>query len=445
MRYTAKQLSVARTATVLAFVVGMLTILLVLYVKFGGGIPGVTNTGYKVDAAFPDVQNLVRDSDVEMAGVPIGKVLGLATQGGHDEVTMVLHHNAPLHQGAAVQIRAKTMLNETYVQITDGSGPALPSGARLPLAAVQNETTINDVLNTLDPTVRAKTAALIEELQAATAGQGGNIDQTLAALGDVGRNGDTVFDVLANQSADVQQLVKQTATLLGVLDEGQGQIAQLVTSAQQVNQTTANARASVAGTISSLPGLMQAIKGAAGSVQTLSTTLQPIAANLQQAAPTLDADLVELPGVTTQLRQINPPLQAVLQVAPATLTPVQTTATAIDQLNPSLAYTLSELNPMVAYLAPYRADLGSFASNFGATAAHQCGAGCPNYTVAEPILNANSYENTDPSTGQTNLVSGPSSGGLGVNADPGPGQINGSTTSPQPPPPSYTPVLREKY
>jgi hypothetical protein len=122
---------------------------------------------------------------------------------------------------------------------------------------------------------------------------------------------------------------------------------------------------------------------------------------------------------------------------------VRTTATNIDQLNPSLAYVLSELDPSVAYLAPYRADIGSFISNFGATAAHTCGPGCPNYTVAEPLLNANTYEATDPSTGQTNAVTGP--GGLGVNADPQPGQINGSTTSPQPPPPNYTPVQRLRY
>lgn len=443
MRFSAKQLSAARTATVLAFVGGMLTILVVLYVKFGGSLPGVTNTGYKIDAQIPDVQNLVRDSDVEMAGVPIGKVIGLSASGPTDRVTMVLHHNAPLHQGATLQVRAKTLLNETYVQIVDGNGPALPSGTDLAATAVHSETTINDVLNSLDPTVRAKTATLIEELQAATAAQGGNLDQTLAALGDVGRNGGTVFDILANQSGDLQQLVKQTATLLGVLDEGQGQIAQLVTSAQQVNQTTAAAQASVAGTIQALPGLMQAIGGASGSVQTLSTTLQPIAANLAAAAPSLNLDLAELPGVTTQLRQINPALQSVLVAAPATLGPVQTTASDIDTFNPSLAYTLSELNPMVEYLAPYKADIASFASNFGATAAHTCGPGCPNYTVAEPLFNANTYENTNPTTGQTSLVTGPT--GLGVNADPLPGQINGSTSSPQPPPPSYTPVLREKY
>jgi phospholipid/cholesterol/gamma-HCH transport system substrate-binding protein len=433
MRYSATTLSRLRTTTVLVFVVGILTILGVLFVKFGGNIPGLTNTGYRFHAQFQNIQNLVTDGDVEMAGVPVGKVEGITHQGNHELVTMVLHRNAPIHQGAKVQIRAKTLLNETYVQITDGTGAPVKSGGTLPLGAVKNDTTLNDVLNALNPTARAQAGALISELQQATAGQGGNLNQILGGLGDIGRNGQTVFDILANQNVDLQQLVKQTATLMAVLDEGQGQIAQLVTSAQQVNRTTAAARASVAGTIQALPGLMQSIQGSASSVQTLSQTLLPISANLQRAAPELNHDLVVLPSITTQLRQLNPTLESMLQVAPATLGPLPTTAGDLDQLNPSFAYTLSDLDPSVAYLAPYKADIASFISNFGATAAHQDCATCATYTETEVNVNANS---TEPSTLQPPIS---------VNANPSPGQINGVHSSPQPPPPNYTDVQRLKY
>lgn len=437
MRYSAATLSRLRTATVLVFVVGMLAVLGGLFVKFGGHVPGFTGGGYRIRAtlAGEQLQNLVANGDVEMAGVPVGKVQGVGRQGGHEVVTILLHHNAPLHQGATLEVRAKTLLNESYVQLTDGSGAQLPSGATLPLTAVHPQTTLNDVLNALDPAVRAKTQALITELQQATAAQGGNLNQILGGLGDIGRNGSTVFDILANQDADLQQMVKQTATLLGVLDEGQGQIAQLVTSAQQVNQTTAAARSSVAGTIQSLPALMQAVRGAAGSVQLLSTTLSPIAANLDQAAPDLNADLQTLPQVTTELRQLNPILTGALQASPPTLGPVQTTAAQVDQLNPSLAYVLSDLDPMVGYLAPYSRDIGSFISNFGAVAGHTS-PGFPNYTVAEPELNANSSESPNLVTTQP--------GGLMADANPAPGQINGSSSSPSGPQP-YTPVQRLKY
>lgn len=433
MRYSARQLSALRRTVVAVFVVGMFGILTVLYVKFGGAIPGVTGTGYKVAAGFTDIQNLVPDSDVEMAGVPIGKVQTITRSGDHLEVTMVLQHNAPLHQGATVQIRPKTLLNETYVQVADGSGAALPSHSSLPPSAVRTETSLNDVLNTFDAPTRAATGQLVTELQQATASQGDNLNQILGALGDVGRSGHTVFDILASQTGDLQQLVKQTATLVGVLDEGQGQIGQLVTSAQQVNQTTAGAQAAVAATVSRLPGLMQSIQGASGSVTLLSTTLQPIANNLQASAPNLNYDLVHLPPLTRQLDAILPSLQGTLQEAPATLAPVRTTAAQVDTLLPPLAYTLSDIDPMVAYLAPYQRDIGAFFSNFGAAVSHQDCATCATYTVAEPLFDANSVESP-------NLAPG-----LRVNADPLPGQSNPSGADPQPPAPSYTQVQRLRY
>lgn len=449
MRYSARTLSGLRTTVVVVFVGGMLAILGVLYVKFGGSVPGITGKGYQLTAQFKNVQNLVTNSDVEMAGVPVGKVEGVTQASGHVDVQMVLSKNAPIHSGATVQIRPKTLLNETYVQIFDGNGAGMPSHSTLPLSQAQNETTLNDILNTLNAPTRASTGQLITELQQATAKQGDNLNQILGALGDVGRNGQTVFDILANQSTDLQQLVKQTATLVGVLDEGQGQIGQLVTSAQQVNQTTANAQAAVAATVQSLPGLMQSIQGASGSVQLLSTTLQPIAQNLQSSATDLNYDLVTLPGINRQLDALLPTLRATLAEAPATLGPVQTTSTQINQLIPSLAYTLSDLDPMVAYLAPYRADVAAFFSNFGAAVSHcdsglgTCGPGAePTSALAETIINSNS---TEPPT-----LAGPAypnGTGLSANAIPLPGESNGSHAVPQPSPPpaAYPQVQRLKY
>lgn len=433
MRYSGRQLSALRTGVVLAFVVGMFGILGLLYVKFGGAVPAVTGTGYKISAPFTDIQNLVTNSDVEMAGVPIGKVQRLARDGDHVVATMVLHQNAPVHQGVTMQIRPKTLLNETYIQVFDGNGPAMPTNATLTKASVQSQTTFNDIINTFDAPTRDATGVLISQLQASTAGQGDNLNQILGSLGDVGRNGYTVYDILSSQSNDLQQLVKQTATLVGVLDEGQGQIGQLVTSAQQVNQTTANASSAVSATIRGLPGLMESIRTASPSVQLLSTTLQPIANNLQASAVNLNYDLIHLPPLTRQLDGLLPTLQTTLQSAPATLVPVRTTATEINQLLPSLAYTLSDLDPMVAYLAPYRRDAASFFSNFGAATAHQDCATCKTYTVAETLFNANSVESTTLQPG------------VSVNADPLPNQINATGTAPQPPPPNYTRVQRLKY
>ncbi|MGH9060278.1 MAG: MlaD family protein, partial [Acidimicrobiales bacterium] len=383
-------------------------------------------------------QNLAPSGDVEMAGVPVGVVTTEVRKGRYIDVTMDLHRNAPLHKGATLQIRPKTTLNETYVQIFDGNGPALPSHTFLPIDATRNNTTINDLLNKLDPTTRAAVGPLLVELQGATAGQGDNLGQLLAGLGEIGRTGHTVYDVFAAQSGDLQQLVKQTATLMAVLDEGQGQIADLTTVSQNVNAVTAANADSVSQVIQALPPLMTQINNSSGSIQTLASTLAPIASNLRAAAPDLNASVVGLQPEYLQLRDLLPTLQTTLQESPPTLVPIQTTAQDLTALSPPAGYFLSDFDPFVAYMQPYRQDMGAFYANFGASGAHAACAnppqGCQYFTQSQGI--------TYPPPSNNDTVG---SNTLPANAIMPPNSSNPAGQSPSDQSPGYQQVTRAKY
>lgn len=440
MRFSAKALGRARTASVIAFITSMLVVFGVFYVKFGGSIPHLTNNNYQVTAQFTDIQNLVSSGDVEMAGVPVGVVTSEQRAGRYVKVTMDLHRNAPLHQGTTVQIRPKDTLNETYVQIFDGNGPTLRNHSTLPPSAQVNNTTLNDVLNKLDPPTRAATGQLLQELQVDTAGQGDNLGEILSGLGDVGRTGHTVYDIMASQSADLQQLVKQTATLMAVLDEGQGQIADLTTASQKVNQVTAQNADSLGQVIQALPPLLTNVQNSSSSVQTLSQTLNPIATNLRAAAPDLNASLVGLQPEYVQLRGLLPTLQTTLQESPATLLPVQTTASDLTSLAPVAGYFLSEFNPFVEYMQAYRRDTAAFISNFGASGGHiDCPpppqGNCQYYTESQGV--------TYPPPSEADTVGGPN--GLPENAIMAPNTDNGTGQPVPGPSGGYPTVSREKY
>jgi phospholipid/cholesterol/gamma-HCH transport system substrate-binding protein len=429
MRVSATTLSRGRSATVVIFVLVSLAIFVELYVKFGGAIPFVTGKGYKISADFPNIQNLATDGDVEMAGVPIGKVSAITRHGTKVEVTMILSKSEPLHQGATVQIRPKTLLNETYVQITDGSGATLASKTLLPTGSVEQETTLNDVLNSFGAPTRKATGQLLLNLQSATANQGTNLNQVVAGLAQAGRQGESVLDILANQNADLQQLVKQSASLVGTLDEGQGQIGDLASAAQRVSQASSNVAGSLAETVQDLPPLITTVQGDASSVISLSDALAPIAANLKTAAPDLNADLVELAPDTTGLRADLPALTTTLNEAPATLTPLPTTSTNLNNLLPSAAKGLANLNPMVAYLAPYNADLAGFISNFGAAVGH-VSPGNPDFAASQELVNGDSLQDL---------------GVAATNAGPAPRSNNNSSQAPAPLGTSYAyPHIQEE-
>ncbi|MGH9040161.1 MAG: MlaD family protein, partial [Acidimicrobiia bacterium] len=240
MRCSPAFLRRARSTTVVVFVAAMALIFAVLWVNFGGGIPGVTG-GYRVTAVLADTQNLVYDSEIRIAGVPVGKVREVQRTPEGVEIGMEVRGDAvPLHEGATVVLRAKTLIEETYLEVTDGTGEALADGAKLPASAEQLSVKFDDLLDTLPPETRASLASAVRRLGVATEGEAEALSDTLAALGRLGRDGHDALDVLAAQSDDLASLVRETTNLLAVLDEGEGQIARLVTTAERLTRASAS-------------------------------------------------------------------------------------------------------------------------------------------------------------------------------------------------------------
>lgn len=338
-----------------------------LWVNSGGRIAGVSSDGYLVSVKIPHVENLVYDSDVMIAGVKVGKVSDVKVDGNGADVTMRFTTAAPLHGGATVQVRAKTLVDETYLEVTDGDGAALPNHARLAPGAGKQGTTVNDVLVSLDRPARDALGGVVNGLGATTTGSRKSISQALTGLGEFGRQGSDVIAALAAQSGDLKQLTANSAALLAALNARQGELAQVVTQANALTKATANNSGDIAAAMRSLPGLIQSAQAAGGSLSSLGENLQPVAADLRAAAPNLTAALKALPETTRNLKALLPALNSVLDSAPTTLDLVPQTASAVRNLIPGLKVDLGDVNPMLAYLEPYGRDVAAFLVDFGQT------------------------------------------------------------------------------
>ncbi|WP_116200532.1 MlaD family protein [Amycolatopsis circi] len=369
MRIPHAVLPVLRLVMLLAFVLVCALVFGYLWVSSGGKLPVVSQPGYQVVLHLDKASNLVKDSDVMVAGVKVGKVDQLSVQGGKADVVLQLEKSAPLHQGATVQVRAKTLINETFLEITDGRGQELASGTVLPDSAGKPATELNDVLASLDPGTRNALASSVRSLGAATKDGKASISQALQGLGDLGREGKTTLDALAGQSEDLKHLMGSTTTLLAALDTRQGEIGQLVDNANQLVSATSGNSKQLEDVLRKLPGLMDTARTATGSLNKVSGALSPVAANLNIAAPDLSAALKELPQTSADLRALLPSLNGVLAQAPATLQRVPAVAQDVRNLVPALQVDLSDLNPMLGFLRPYGHDLAAFFTNFAQTLA----------------------------------------------------------------------------
>src|SRR5207302_6137331 len=102
---------------------------------------------------FQNAFNLADQADVRVAGVSVGKVVGkqLDTKASGTLVTIQLNNKyAPIHRNATAILRNKTLLGETYVQLTPGSrnSPPVPDGGTLSNSQVVPAVQLDEIFNT---------------------------------------------------------------------------------------------------------------------------------------------------------------------------------------------------------------------------------------------------------------------------------------------------------
>jgi len=123
----------------LAFALSCFGLILFLWVAFGGPIP-LGPQSYRFEIPLSQANQLATESDVRISGVSVGKVkaIALGSDGlAHATVEMDARY-APIPTNTRAILRQKTLLGETYVELTPGSDsqPSLPEGGTLPVASV---------------------------------------------------------------------------------------------------------------------------------------------------------------------------------------------------------------------------------------------------------------------------------------------------------------------
>lgn len=357
-----------RTAVVLAFLAATVGVILYLLSGTALRVPLLDEPrGYEVVVTLDDADNLATGSQIRTAGVQIGDVRSIEQSGDHVRVVLsVYSDHAPWHEGVSVRVGARSLVEETYLDVRDGTGEQLSSGAVLPASAIKHSTQLRDVLASMDAKTRNQLSGLLRSLGAGSKGTGDQVADVLAGLGDLGREGHTALDAIEAQSADLRKLVGHTRTLLDALDTGDGQLATMVENAQRLTSATSGQHQALAESMRLLPGVVDSAGVAGDALTELSGSLAPVARNLDTAAPHLTAALRELPATSADVRGMLPALSGVLDRAPATLDRTPRLSNDMGALTPTAITMLRDVNPMLAYLKPYGPEIAAWLANFNA-------------------------------------------------------------------------------
>ena len=153
-------------------------ILLYLWLTFGGSVP-LRAEGYRFEVKFPEATQLAQEADVRISGVNVGKVKTKKPddETGLTDATIEIDSKyAPIPRDTRAILRQKTLLGETYVELTPGDrdgAEAAPTAAssRWPRWRRRSSSTRSSAPSTRRPARRSPTTSTSRAGPSATGGQ----------------------------------------------------------------------------------------------------------------------------------------------------------------------------------------------------------------------------------------------------------------------------------
>ena len=232
---------------------------------------------------------------VELSGARVGSVDRVRYSNGYALIGVSIdpRYASQLHADTTAAIRPHGLLGPKFVYLQGGSNGRLRDGASIPLSRTTVSTDFDQVLNELQPDVRANLKTIFVELGKAADGRGAQMN--------------TAFQALGQSSADVSS----TTT---VLHNRADDLAGLIIASEQLDRDLQNAPIDrqIADTDLVLSGLVQVEDSIGSGIDHTAAVTQELDTALQGNSANLAHILSKGPATVDQLRVVAGELDAVI-------------------------------------------------------------------------------------------------------------------------------------
>ena len=374
--------TLGRVMAMVLFALSCFGILMYLWVSFGGPTP-LKPTGYRFDVKMPESALLVNEAPVRMAGLDVGKVKekALQRQGGQTVTIEMNRDFAPIPADSRVTLRQKSLLGQIYIEITPGSKEAgeLEDGGKLPPAAVEETVDFDELISTFDKPTRENYRGWIKELaRAIENGRGEDLNDAFANFVAFTEDGNSVLEILDEQDPALRRLIKNTGVTLGAINRRYGEFGQFVTNANDFFGALASRNDALADTIQVFPTFLEESRLTFDRLKVFAQDTRPLVRELQPVALQLRPTLRDLGKLAPDLEHLFRSLEPVIDESGKTLPEAEKFLRCLNGSDPcdedpqgnkqpgvleSLYPYLEELNPILAYLNYYQAQVGAFFTN----------------------------------------------------------------------------------
>jgi phospholipid/cholesterol/gamma-HCH transport system substrate-binding protein len=366
--------SVGRILTMVAFALSCFGILVFLWLSFGGSVP-LKPEGYRVNIAFPEATQLAKEAEVRISGVKVGRVKTTKPNkqtGLTDTELEIDARYAPLPKDTHAILRQKTLLGETYVELSPGSGGTrgggdesrmVPDGGELARGQVAETVELDEILRTFDPVTRERFSTWLDQQGQAVRGQAGAISDALALLTPFAENTDDVLKVLRVQSGATRAFVRDTGVVFTALSERKDQLRELIANSNRVWTAIGSRDEQLADTFRVFPTFLREGRATTKRATAFAKDANPLIDQLRPAARQISPTLVDLDKLAPDLRgffkDLGPFVTAARTGLPATSQVLDNTRPVLRRLDPFLR----QLTPIVDYLGLYKREIASFLAN----------------------------------------------------------------------------------
>ena len=391
-----------RILVAVGFTLSCFGLLLFLWVTFGGPVPFKPKS-YRFTADFPEAITLQKEADVRIGGVSVGKVkeIGLAPESEcHANPTVcnttratieIDPQYAPISSDARAILRQKTLLGETYVELTTGSqvqpgqssqttsaqsgsidvgqlsgGDAphpIPEGGHLAQTQVQDETQIDEIFQGFDKPTREAFQSWMQNSALAVNGRGLDLNDALGNLGPFASDASDVLGTLRSQEQSLRTLVHDTGDVFAALTAHDQALAGAVVGANRTFGALASQSRALSDTFKIFPTFenegrltLNRLKSFAEDARPVFHDLRPVARNL---SPTLRDVRKLAPKAHKLFENFDPLIRASATGFPSLSSFLRELRPVMDGLDPFL----QNLNPVVRWLDYQAPVVTDFLSN----------------------------------------------------------------------------------
>ena len=362
--------SVARILVAVGFAISCFVLALFLWLAFGGPIP-LKAEGYRFTVPFKEATQLAQESDVRISGVSVGKVksVELSDDGYADALIELDAAYAPIPEDTRAILRSKTLLGETYVELSQGSQEAEPlaEGGALPPAQVADSVQLDEIFRTFDPRTRAAFQAWMQGGAAALRGRGDDFSVAIASLPSFADQTDRLLRLLDSEQVALSSFVREGGKTFGALTERSGQLRGTIENSAEVFSTTAERNQDLADIFSIFPTFLRESRATLTRLEQFAVEADPVVVGLRPAAQELTPTLLEAQRLAPVLEGFFTGLSRATAVGPRGL---KATRKLLDTDLPPILEGfdpwLSDFNAILEAFRMYKLELTSLVANVAA-------------------------------------------------------------------------------